>query len=239
MNEPVPKLSPRLLSIYVADLLLAGAGESESVIHDETRRAWHWFFGALIIFFIWFLVSRWIVIPSFHGEINVYKTIRMIEAFAYLLLLLSLGLVAVSHYRHILVPKRSVRFVTLSFFFVFAIVLFARFYYSVFHVKPEWFHLTDSAIIPSIAFGVDGIQDLIAFGEFVIFSSCAMLNCTFSNVSPKSVIIAGFALFQLILGLLFVAIVVATFVRHATEPDKNLNTLTQFDKAKNKRPGRT
>jgi hypothetical protein len=54
----IPKLGPKKLSAYVADLLLAGAGEGAAMKHPKTRKAWHLFFFSSLAFLAWYLVGR-------------------------------------------------------------------------------------------------------------------------------------------------------------------------------------
>jgi hypothetical protein len=212
-QDGIPKLRPRALSSYVADLLLVGAGEGEAMKHRQTRGAWHLFFFSMLTFLAWHVLVRLLIAPSFYGSPRFLVAIRTFEAAFYGYLLLTLAALAYYHYHFMLLPRRDPRFVTIAFFFVMTLLLFGRLHYSLFHVKPALYRWAASTIIPTPEFGVHGYTDIAAFGEFVIFSGCSLLNCSLSNLQANSLLVALITLVQVITGYVFIAIVISTFVQ--------------------------
>ena len=68
-------------------------------------------------------------------------------------------------------------------------------------------------MIPTLEFGIHGLTDVQAFLGFVIFSACATLNCSYSELQPNGFLISFVALLQTVLGYLFISILIATFVQ--------------------------
>jgi hypothetical protein len=216
-QDNIPKLSPGALSSYIADLLLVGVGEGEAMKHRRTRGAWHLFFFSMLAFLVWHLLIRLLLAPSFYGDPQFLVIVRMLEAILYGYLLLTLGTLAYCHYHFMLLPRRDPRFVTIAFFFVMTLLLFGRLHYSLFHVRPSLYRWADTTTIPTANFGVHGYKDVAAFGEFVVFSGSSLLNCSLSGIQTNSLLVSSIALVQIIVGYVFIAIVISTFVQiHST-----------------------
>ena len=207
-EEPIPKLGLLKLSSLVADLFLVGVGEEEAMKHRRTRAAWHLLFFSILFFLGWHVIIRIAITPSLPP--SYYPYIRLIEALIYTYLLISLAILMYRHYHFMLLPRRDPRFVTIGFFFVMMVLLFSRVYYSLFHFDPNLFQLAESAITPTADFGIHGYKDVGGVMEFLIFSGCAMLNCSYSNVQSASLFISTVALIQSFTGFVFIAILVAT-----------------------------
>ena len=216
MTEPrdkIPKLGLVALSSHVADLLLVGVGEDATVRQPKARRAWHVFFFAVMLFLVWHVMARFILVPSNLSDIIFLANIRLIDAICYSVLLLSLACVAYYHYRYLMLPARSLRFSNIVFFYFMFVFLFARLYYSLYHFRPGLFTFTESVTIPSPHFGIRGLQDLAGFCEFLVFSGCTMLNFSYSRIQSTSLVISSISLIQVIIGYLIIVLLVATFVQ--------------------------
>ena len=200
-KSSVPKLSPLSLSGYIADLFLAGVGEEEAINHKTTRQAWHLFFFSLVLFLLVHILIRIALIPSFSNVESLAPRIRLLESCIYGYLLIVLVFLIYNHYHVILLPRRNPRLVTIGFFFAVMTLLFSRLYYSLFHFNDNLFRWTDRAILPTGDFGIRGLRDLGAATEFVIFSGCAMLNCSYSEFKAGSLLIASLEMFQSIVQL--------------------------------------
>lgn len=200
-------------SNYIADLILVEAGEEQAVRHPSTRRAWHFFFFLTLVLVIWHFVVRLAVAPSFTDSLVFVKSIRLVEACIYAMLICALGIVACSHYQNLLLPGRHSRFITLCFLFGMAVLLFARLNYSLFNYNPLLFVANDTRIVPVTHFGMHGFRDLQLFLECLEYSSCAILNRSFSGLVPTSPLIVGIAVIETMVGYAFFAIMIATFVQ--------------------------
>jgi hypothetical protein len=214
----VPKLGLLKLSSYFADLLLVGAGEEEAVKHPRTRSAWHLFFFSLLSLLAWHGIVRMIVIPNVSNVQNSDPIIRLIEAVIYSYLLIVLTILMYRHYHFMLLPRRDPRFVTIGFFFIMMLLLFSRLNYSLYHFDTNLFQWENSTILPSSEFGIHGYEDIGGIIEFLIFSGCAMLNCSYSSIQSNSLLISSIALIQSFVGFVFIAILVATVIELSLTP---------------------
>lgn len=220
MPKPIDKL-PKLgfidLSSYVADLLLVGIGEQASVNQPYARRAWHVFFFALLIFFLWHITARIIVVPSNPNNIVFLSQVRLFEAICYSVLLLLLGFVAYNHYRYLMLPGKNLRFSNIVFFYFMFVFLFGRLYYSLYHFKPALFTFSETVTISSPHFGINGFQDFVGFYEFLVFSGSTMLNYSYSRIQSTSLLVSSISYIQVIIGYLIIILLVATFVHKKQE----------------------
>ncbi len=230
MSKPqnkIPKLSLFSISSHIADLILVHFGQEQAILERKARRIWHTFFFSIIVFAIWHLVVRVFIAPGFDDKTEFLSILRFTESILYGYLIVILFLLAYRHYLLLLLPRKHLAFSTILFFFVSGIFLFARLYYSIYSLNPDYFICSESIIKPTNELGVNGVQDLKAFSEFVLYSGYNMLNNTSSRMASNSLLISIISYIQLIAGYLLIILVVATFVQISSTID-----LDKIDKQK-------
>lgn len=212
----------------VADLVLAASGEYAAAA-SPARRSWHRFFYLGLAAIVWHILVRLFVVPSL-GEKG-GDIVRLIDVLEYILLFAALVHVASSHYRHVFRPGASLRLATISFFLFVVVVLLTRIFYSIYVLDPALFLATDPAATPSPDFGVNGAQDLRASIEFAIFSACTLASCEFSTISSASQLISSIQLAARLLGIGFIAVVVATVVQKRVSVDRSEEATSNDEEA--------
>lgn len=217
MPEQIPAVPLRALSGHIADLLLVGVGEHEAVRHRTTRIAWHAFFFSTVLFVVWHVCARLILSPSLTSSPELLARIRLVEALCYAWLIILLTVLACYHYSFVILGKRHARFMTVGFFFATAVLLYARLYFSLFHVNQTFFRWTEATHVPDAAMGIHGWPDVVAFGEFVIYSASVMLNGSYSTLSSNSMVVSSIAVCEGAFGYFFIAVLVGTFVEITSE----------------------
>lgn len=205
-------ISPIGLSGYLADLMLIGVGDGKIANHSPTRRTWHIFFFSFLIYLFWYVIIRfgvatWIDTPQ------LVKTIRLIECFIYLYLIISLVSVAFSHYKYMLLPKQKAQFGTLLFFLIAAIFLFARFYYSLYNYNQAYFQILDPLINEHQGFGIHGYNDFKLTLYCLNLSLSAMLGQSSTLIVPNSLLISFIINIETFMGFMYGAILISTFIQ--------------------------
>jgi len=212
-EQTVPKLRPMALSGYIADLILVGLGEAQAVHHRSTRSAWHVLFFSSILLVIWHFTIRVAVVPSLIGSIAFAQSLRLMETFAYGYLLVVLCIVAGFHYRNVLLPGSQPRFVSLCFFFLYSIVLFARLTYSLLNYSPDLFKTIDTTTVAAHHFGLFGAGDFKLFVECLNYSVCTMMNRSYTGIEPASLVTSCISTVEALAGYVFFAVLIGTFVQ--------------------------
>jgi len=132
-------------------------------------------------------------------------------------MIIILAFLIYSHHRFMLVPRLSVRFRTILFFFACMVLLFSRIYYSLFYLNKDHFNISNDATLPTARFGIHGYSDLVAVLEFATLSGSIMLNISYPLIQPKSILACMIAMIESGVGFVFVAILVATFVEISSD----------------------
>lgn len=221
----IPKLGLKSLSIYIADLILVGAGESAAVENKNTRTAWQLFFFSILIFAFWHGTIRLFIAPSFKGVRDFTSTIRLMESIAYMYLILSLSAVVVTHYKNILIHGKNKRYITICFFFISFILLFARLYYSLFNYDSDLFRISNSFVFLSSEFGIEGKDDFISFLQFLLFSVDSLFNRSYETINSNSMLIQFITTCEMIFGFLLISFIVAVFVSISTSKETGKHSI--------------
>jgi hypothetical protein len=220
----IPKLNLKALSRYIADLILVGVGETDAVENKNTRIAWHLFLFSIVLFVIWHGLIRLFIAPSFVGDTIFACNIRLFESIIYMYLILTLSFIVVTHYKNILIHGKNKRYITICFFFVCYIFLFARLYYSLFNYNPELFRISNSFIFLSSEFGLKGKDDIISFFQFILFSTDSLFNRSYDTIKSNSILIQVITTCEMIIGFLLISFIVAVFVSISTSKNNENGT---------------
>jgi len=212
MSEPIPQLGPLRLSTHIADLVLAAAGESSALASRSTRACWHVFFYSSVLLLVWHTVVRLTIAPSFAGDEVFIARVRLIESIIYAYLIVTVCALTITHYRYMLLPRKSTRIATFFFLATTTVLLFARLYYSMYYYNNELFSTQRDVFVRAHEFGIRGLRDLIGFLYFVAFSTSALLNCSFRVLESNSLVASLATTLETLIGYFYIGIVVATLV---------------------------
>lgn len=231
-RKSVPNLSIIAISSHIADMVLMRFGQGPAIREKKARFVWHVFFFSLLLFLLWHFLVRVFVAPGFDANHRFLGLLRLVESFIYSYLLLVLAVLAYRHYRLLLLPRKVLAFSNIVFFFAMGTFLFARLYYSLYGVNPELFTCATSVVNPTAEVGINGLRDLNAFAEFLLFSGCTMLNSSSSRIVSNSLLVSALSFIQLIAGYFLIILMVATFVQIRTNSTNDDTGSKKKDRAK-------
>ena len=209
---PLPKLNLVRLSVYFSDLFLVSDDSIEWVREQRVRRIWHvYFFSVLSYTAISFVGSRALdpILETSSGLTLVFRSASLASMIWLICLDIALAL---AHYRYLLRTAFDLKISSILFFWYNWIILFAISYRELFYLRPSLFIFPNAPFVPTKLTTVNYLQGIYTTLYFLIYSLCTSLSFRFPAISSSSSLIALINVAEIIGNLLFIALLVATFV---------------------------
>jgi hypothetical protein len=211
---PLPKLGFFRLSLYFADLWLVSEGSHEWVKDPRVRRAWHVdFFSVCIFLFIKYVLGMGFLQDFLHSSASATLMWRCFQVATSLWLLATTAWLTYLYYRYLLVTGKDIRFHNVTIFWCTWVLIFGKLYYDLYTLGPSLYTVLNPTFTAAKTYSAIGMVAGYKMAiRFSLYSASTALTQSSFGITSASVTVSALNLVELLGSVLFIALLVSTFV---------------------------
>ncbi len=222
MRTGLPNMSLKKLSLYISEWFLLSDNAESWVETPDVLFVWHCLFFSGIALRTAGGVWRYVFADALHSSAVSTLCFRCFGLFGWLELIILLAVLAALHYRQLLLTGRDLRFTNIAFFWVTWVGFFADLYKCLYELRPSFFAYSRPVYVPGWTLNqLSWTQHLHDAANWIIYSACIATSTGAPGISSSSLTVSAANLTEVVGSLLFVGLVLTTFVSKLLESKRN------------------